>query len=217
MVGGAVNYQDVFVDAFGNALSSALGRVPAGAGTADAGRDRYRYALASTEGGASSGMVASLSDDGSVMMDTVQVRPSADQLSEAGMTSRITAMGVVENSGITRRNPASWSNGYGVRGPAPDWRMTGVQNAPPKVPKVTKFANDPSANLIGEGLAVAAGAATAAFDGLTEPVKMVADISRVGWEAGASLVSGQMPEDIEYYSGFGKAIVDQDMGTLDAL
>ncbi|WP_185761808.1 hypothetical protein [Xanthomonas phaseoli] len=46
---------------------------------------------------------------------------------------------------------------------------------------------------------------------------MLADIGRVGWETGVSLTTGQMPEDIEYYSGFGKAIVDQDMGTLDAL
>ncbi|WP_207306761.1 LysM peptidoglycan-binding domain-containing protein [Xanthomonas oryzae] len=50
MVGGAVNYQDVFVDAFGNALSSALGRVPAGAGTADAGRDSYPYPSAGIDG-----------------------------------------------------------------------------------------------------------------------------------------------------------------------
>ncbi|MFC0156152.1 LysM peptidoglycan-binding domain-containing protein [Xanthomonas dyei] len=131
MVGGAVNYQDVFVDAFGNALSSALGRLPSTADTADTGRDRYRYALASTDGGGSSGMVARLGEEGVVTMDTVQVRPSAEQLSEAAVASRIAAMGVVENSGITRRGPApSWSNGYGVAGPAPDWRMTGTQPSP---------------------------------------------------------------------------------------
>ncbi|WP_242628949.1 LysM peptidoglycan-binding domain-containing protein [Xanthomonas oryzae] len=218
MVGGAVNYQDLFVDAFGNALSSALGRLPGTADTAEEGRDRYRYALASTDGGGSSGMVARLGDDGVVTMDTVQVRPSAEQLSEATVASRIAAMGVVENSGITRRSPPpSWSNGYGVAGPAPAWRMTGVQNSSLQRPRVQRFANDPSANLIGAGLVAAAGAATAVYDGVTEPFKMVADIGRVGWETGVSLTTGQMPEDIEYYSGFGKAIVDQDMGTLDAL
>ncbi|MEA9566900.1 MULTISPECIES: hypothetical protein [unclassified Xanthomonas] len=95
--------------------------------------------------------------------------------------------------------------------------MTGVQNALPQGPRVQRFANEPSANLIGAGLVVATGAATALYEGVTEPFKMVADIARVGWETGVSLIPGKMPEDIEYYSGFGKAIVDQDMGTLDAL
>ncbi|WP_247643757.1 LysM peptidoglycan-binding domain-containing protein, partial [Xanthomonas phaseoli] len=153
MVGGAVNYQDVFVDAFGNALSGSFSRRGVEVAQADAERERFRYALASASGGGSSGMGVRMGDDGIVTMEAVQVRPSADQLSEAAAASRIAAMGVVENSGITRRSPPpSWANGYGAGGPAPDWRMTGVQNSLLQGPKVQRFANDPSANLIGAGL-----------------------------------------------------------------
>jgi hypothetical protein len=78
------------------------------------------------------------------------------------------------------------------------------------VPYVQPEVHGPVSDFIVGGL-------TAVWDGVTEPFKMLYDVEQVAVGTIGSLYTGNDPLEIDYASGFGKYIADQNPGTIGAL